>query len=103
MAATLTSSGVNFSDGTTINGTGSAIGSLTVGRPATNVGNQQYGSTVAGSNIRQYSFYWDACVGGYTFNNSSYNPGLPGTWTSKGGMWTLYSSPQITSLYVRTA
>lgn len=77
--ATLTAAGVNFSDGTTINGTTTnTIGSLIIaGNPIEGTGSKYTGSTCAGSQLRT------GYVGSNVYANTI-NPSLTGTWRRLG-------------------
>lgn len=88
--ATLTTDGVNFSDGSTINGTTSnTIGSYFVGvlNAAAYANNTVVtaGTTVAGSNITLAYRYRKICCAGALWETQNFNPGLSGTWRLLGG------------------
>jgi hypothetical protein len=102
--ATLTSSGVNFSDGTTINGTAfTSIGAVYAGHPASNVGTLTPGGTLAGSNLRSLQYMWDSCIG-YYVSNPNYNSSLSGTWTNKGAVINANGGFAVIAIvWVRTA
>jgi hypothetical protein len=100
--ATLTSTGVNFSDGTTINGTAkNTIGSIFFGYVSSNQGTMQPGANAAGSSFRCYTFVWDSCAGSYSYVNSAYNPSLTGTWQQRGSFSATTTGSSTTMLFVR--
>jgi len=86
--ATLTAAGVDFSDGSTINGTVlNSIGSYIFALPANgvNIGSTlNYNQTTAGSNLRVISAGYDSCSGYYNLGGLI-NPSLSGTWRNLGG------------------
>ena len=110
MAATLTSSGVNFSDGSTINGTAvNTIGSYSWLGRIDNSGILSIGNTLAGSSLRPagvtLSGYggWGAFGGTGSLGASGQNVTMAGTWRCMGYVYatstcTNYSSA---SLWVR--
>lgn len=92
--ATLTASGVDFSDGSTINGTVlNSIGSYIFGIPAqyNNIGTLTYNQTIAGSLIRVIANSYDTCDG-YYHPAGSANPAMSGTWRNCGSANAVYGS-----------
>lgn len=83
MAATLTSTGVNFSDGSTINGTTPyAIGSylFCTWSSSTSYGSVPLGTSIPGSQLRNYYYWALAYCCGYYMSNSTSSVSASGTW-----------------------
>lgn len=87
MAATLTSSGVNFSDGSTINGTAvNTIGSYSWLGRTNNSGNVSIGGTLAGSQLRPAGAGMSGRSGwesGSLYGTAQYTT-MAGTWRCMG-------------------
>ncbi len=84
--ATLTSSGVNFSDGTVMNGTSlNQIGSYILATPPsnTNLGSFSVNQTIAGSNLRTTTISYDGCST-YIYSSFYTATGASGTWRVLG-------------------
>lgn len=96
MAATLTSTGVNFSDGSTINGTvNNTIGSYAFLGRMSGTGTLNIGSTIAGSSLRPAaagflgSPTWPAgVIGPVSMDVQGQNTTMTGTWRCMGFMQT---------------
>ena len=95
MAATLTSSGVNFSDGSTINGTAvNTIGSYSWLARFSGTGTLNIGSTVAGSSMRpagttmNSAVSWPVSISSGTLTGSGQNTSMAGTWRCMGYMFS---------------
>jgi hypothetical protein len=91
--ATLTASGVNFSDGTTINGTGTnTIGSYVIAHFDPNNVNSGPGYTTGGGNLSPCNV-----------SNGYSGPTLPGSWRLQGRINTNGYGGDAVSLWVRYA
>lgn len=111
MAATLTSTGVNFSDGSTINGTvNNTIGSYSLLARTTNTTvTYNIGSTLAGSNLRPIGLTMSGYAGWPVGNQTGQTAGqaqnttMSGTWRCMGYMYTTNGCINLSSatLWVR--
>jgi hypothetical protein len=95
MAATLTSTGVNFSDGSTINGTvNNTIGSYSFLGRMSGTGTLNIGSTVAGSSLRPAGstltsvVSWPVAISVGTMSGAGQNTTMSGTWRCMGYIFT---------------
>ena len=94
MAATLTSTGVNFSDGSTINGTvNNTIGSYALLGRVNNSGTVSIGGTLAGSSLRPIGLEmpgysgWPTAGSAGGLNGAGQGTTMSGTWRCMGYMY----------------